>query len=25
VRKKVLGVSSEGVENVVLILPRDSA
>ncbi|MGO9228148.1 MAG: hypothetical protein ACLQKA_02895 [Bryobacteraceae bacterium] len=25
VRKKVLGVSSEGVENVVLILPKDSA
>jgi hypothetical protein len=25
VRRKVLGVSSEGVENVVLILPRDSA
>ena len=25
VRKKLLGVSSEGVENVVLILPRDSA
>ena len=25
VRKKMLGVSSEGVENVVLILPRDSA
>lgn len=25
VRKKVLGVSSEGVENVVLVLPRDSA
>jgi len=25
VRKKMLGVSSEGVENVVLVLPRDSA
>jgi len=25
VRKKIIGVSSEGVENVVLILPRDSA